>query len=149
MHLQSVQIKDTSELQALQSFLECNKLPYKDVQLNSTLFLLYHDSAGNIIGSGGLEPYGNAALLRSVAVRESDRGKKLGKQIVEDVLDRARKEKFQSVFLLTETAHGFFLKKGFLDISRDDVPSSIKASSEFSYVCPTSAKCMVYTFSKK
>ena len=149
MHLQSVQIKDTPELQALQSFLERNKLPYKDIQLNNTLFLLYHDSAGNIVGSAGLEHYGDAALLRSVAVNESERGKKLGKQIVEDVLARAREAKIQSIFLLTETARDFFLKKGFLDISRDDVPSNIKASSEFSFVCPASATCMVYIFDKK
>jgi amino-acid N-acetyltransferase len=84
-----------------------------------------------------------------VAVRESERGKQVGKQIVNDVLKRGLEQKIRSVFLLTETARDFFLKEGFSDLSRDEVPSNIKASTEFSFVCPASAKCMVYTFTKK
>jgi amino-acid N-acetyltransferase len=146
MDLHPVQIEDALELQALRSFLERNKLPYKDIVSQDNLFLLYYDSAGDVLGSGGLEIYGDAALLRSVAVRESERGKQVGKQIVKDVLKRALEQKIQSIFLLTETAHDFFLKEGFSDISRDEVPANIKASTEFSFVCPASAKCMVYAF---
>lgn len=149
MDLHPIQIEDALEFQALRSFLERNKLPHKDIVLQDNVFLLYYDSAGDIVGSGGLEIYGEAALLRSVAVRESERGKQVGKQIVKDVLARAHEQKIRSIFLLTETAHDFFLKEGFLDLSRDEVPSNIKASTEFSFVCPASAKCMVYTFIKK
>jgi hypothetical protein len=55
MDVHPIQIKDALELQALRSFLERNKLPYKDIVLQDNLFLLYYDSAGDILGSGGLE----------------------------------------------------------------------------------------------
>ena len=146
MDLHRAELKEQIQIQELQSFLELNNLPFKDIKLNGNFFLAYYDEAGNVVGSGGIEIYGDAALLRSVAVRATERGMSLGKQIVDDVLQHARELKILSVFLLTETAHDFFLKKGFKDISRDDVPAKVKASSEFSVVCPASAKCMVFAF---
>jgi amino-acid N-acetyltransferase len=146
MDIQRTELKEQKQLLALQSFLEDHKLPFKDIRLDGNLFLVYNNAAGNIIGSGGIERYGNIGLLRSVAVRSSERGKKLGQQIVEDILQRAKELRIHSVFLLTETAHDLFLKMGFNDLSRDDVPEEIKSSSEFSFVCPASAKCMVFNF---
>jgi amino-acid N-acetyltransferase len=134
----------TSQLKQFMQFLEQNKLPFKDIQLNGNFFLRYYDAEGNTVGSGGLELYGDTGLLRSVAVMESNRGHNIGKQIVDDILQRAAELNLHSVFLLTETAYDFFLKKGFSDVSRDAVPDALKRSSEFSEVCPSSAKCMVY-----
>lgn len=147
MTLQSQQLA-TDELQELQSFLEANRLPYKDIKLAGNLFIRYNDADGNLIGSGGLELYGKVALIRSVAVIQSRRRENLGTRIVDDLLQRARGLQIDSVYLLTETAHSFFLKKGFKDFDRDEVPAELKNSSEFSEVCPASAKCMLYTFNE-
>ena len=146
MHSRSSQIEQPEQLEQLKLFLQSNKLPFKDVNLTGNIFLLYYDDAGNIVGSAGLESYGDAGLIRSVAVHHAERGKGLGIQIVDEILLRAMRMNLKCVFLLTETAHEFFLKKGFQDVSRDDVPASVKASSEFSLVCPASAKCMVFKF---
>ena len=137
---------DQHDLEVVVSLLKDNKLPYKDIQLNNGLFISYSDDNGKKIGSGGLEFYSNYALLRSVAVDESRRGESFGKEIVNDLLDRARNRSVKEIYLLTETAHDFFLKKGFKDITRDEVPAEVKASSEFASVCPVSAACMVYRF---
>jgi len=142
--IKSEMIQDQIALEKLQKFLHANKLPYADVSLNGNLFIGYHDNQGNLIGSGGLELYGNTALLRSIAVDESLRGNSFGKQIVDDLVSKAKSLKVESIFLLTETAHNFFLKKGFSDIARNDVPESIRNSPQFLDLCPSSASCMLF-----
>lgn len=143
-----VLIQDQIALEKLQKFLQVNKLPHQDVAENITtkgrVFLGYYDEAGELIGSGGLEMYGDSALLRSVAVKENARGKELGKKIVDDLVAQARNSKISNIFLLTETAKDFFTKKGFTIVSREEVPSQVVASSEFTHVCPSSAICMFY-----
>ena len=120
------------------------KLPYLDLIVESNLLVSYHDDKGKIIGSGGLEFYSAYALLRSVAVEETQRGTAVGKQIVADLLLRAKQAGVGEVYLLTETAHDFFLRRGFSDINRELVPEEVKASTEFSSVCPITASVMVY-----
>jgi amino-acid N-acetyltransferase len=141
-------IQDQIALEKLQQFLQSNKLPYQDIDSSIStkgrMFLGYYDDAGELIGSGGLELYGDAALLRSLAVKENQRGKDLGKKIVDDLVSQARKANIANIFLLTETAKDFFLKKGFNLIDRNEVPENVRASSEFSHVCPASAVCMFY-----
>lgn len=139
-------VDQKQSLDEVLSLLKSNKLPHHDVRLENNLFISYQDESGKVIGSGGLEFYSAFALLRSVAVDESQRGKAFGKEIVKDLVDRAKRKSVKEIYLLTETAHDFFLKRGFSDVSRDSVPAEIKASSEFASVCPVSAACMVYRF---
>ena len=54
----------------------------------------------------------------------------------------AEKRKLRGIYLLTETAHGFFQKKGFKDVARNEVPEEIKRSAEFSVLCSESAAVM-------
>jgi amino-acid N-acetyltransferase len=131
------------QLKEFKLFLENNELPFKDIDLNGNIFLRFYDNEGNTIGTGGLEIYGTSGLLRSVAVSEAKRGHRIGNQIVDDILQQAKVLNLQSVFLLTETAYYFFLKKGFSDFPRDGVPGALKNSSEFSAICPSTAKCMI------
>lgn len=140
-------IQDQLALERLQDFLKTNKLPYKDVHLNGSLYIGYHDEHKNLIGSGGLELYGKHALLRSLAINENHRGKNLGKQLVDNLIAKAKSLEIETLFLLTETASKFFEGKGFQTIDRSEVPEAVKNSSEFSAVCPASAACMVYKVS--
>ena len=137
-------INEQSSLHDVLELLRICKLPYQDIQLKNNLFISYHNEDGKMIGSGGLEFYSSYALLRSVAVDETLRGKSIGKKIVEDLLLRARARTIREVYLLTETAHDYFTKRGFSDIARENVPNEVKASTEFSSVCPVSASVMVY-----
>lgn len=144
-------IQDQIALEKLQKFLHANKLPHQDIADGITtkgrVFLGYYDDSGELIGSGGLELYGDSALLRSVAVKENSRGQELGKKIVDDLVTQARNSKINNIFLLTETAKDFFTKKGFTIVPRDEVPAQVRSSSEFTHVCPTSAICMFYKLS--
>lgn len=139
-------IHQHQSLQEVILLLKSNNLPHQDIKLDNSLFVSYSDEHGKVVGSGGLEFYSRYALLRSVAVDESQRGKAFGKEIVKDLVDRAKHQSIREIYLLTETAHDFFLKRGFTDVARENVPEEVKASSEFASVCPVSAACMVYRF---
>jgi amino-acid N-acetyltransferase len=140
-------LKTERELDLLREFLRMNQLPSGDLKLTDSLFLTYYDTMDELVGSGGLEFYGDKALLRSLAVKQSIRSQSLGKQIVQDLIQHAKSKDKKEVYLLTTTAYYFFLKFGFAEIKRDVVPNEVKASTEFSQVCPSSARVMKLTFS--
>ncbi len=148
MNYKSSIIQDQIALEKLQQFLKSNKLPAADIKLEGSLFFGYHNAAGKLVGSGGLEFYGTTALLRSIAVDEKLRGQSFGKKIVDDLTVKAKSLKIKDLYLLTETAHNYFLKKGFQDVPREMVPDVIKQTTEFSQVCPASAVVMKLTIDK-
>lgn len=141
-------IQDQIALEKLQKFLHKNELPYSDLndslQVKGKILYGYYDHDGKLVGSGGLELHGDSALLRSIAVKESYRGKHLGNKIVNDLVTKAKEVNIKNIFLLTETAREFFVRKGFREISRDAVPDAVRASSEFMHICPVTAVCMFY-----
>jgi amino-acid N-acetyltransferase len=139
-------IETIKELENLKTLLKECKLPYADIQLNSSFFVGYYNSNGHLIASGGLEFYGTSALLRSLAVRETFRNQSLATNILNELIFKAKDQHITSIYLLTESAYDYFLKRGFKDCSRDHVPELVKMSSEFSSVCPVSAKCLIYNF---
>lgn len=142
LNLTNYPVLGQEDLGLLKSFLKENDLPFEDVQLEGNLFFLYIDG-GTIAGCGGLEFYGDYCLLRSVAVAKEFRGDGYGKEIVQDLISRATDRPLWSISLLTETAEKFFEKHfQFEKRSREDAPKEIKASSEFSSVCPVSAAYM-------
>jgi amino-acid N-acetyltransferase len=142
--IKSTMIQDQIALEKIQALLKKSKLPYQDVKLDGGIMVAYHGNENALIGSGGLEFYGQYALLRSVAVEDTHQGKSIGKHIIDDLIERARTQGVEAIYLLTETAHAYFLKKGFQDIHRDHVPQEVKASTEFTSACPASAACMMY-----
>lgn len=135
-------VKSTRELDSLRDFLRVNQLPADDLNLSDSLYLTYYDFNEILVGSGGLEFYGDKALLRSLAVSQAMRSQSLGKQIVEDLLQHVRESGKKEIYLLTTTAYFFFLKFGFTEIQRSEVPEEIKSSAEFSEICPASARVM-------
>jgi amino-acid N-acetyltransferase len=122
--------------------LKASGLPADDLNFAKDLLVGYFE--GNVlVGTGGLEIYGQYGLLRSLSVKMGIRGKSVGTHITEYLIDEARDRKLKAIYLLTETARGFFEKRGFRDIQRDSIPDPLKASSEFSHVCPQTALAMV------
>jgi amino-acid N-acetyltransferase len=116
-------------------------LPLAGAQTHlSDSFLAFRDDV--LIGSAGLERYGDTALLRSVAVAVPERGHGLGQALVQQVLTYAASLGVRQVVLLTTTAADFFLRLGFQPISRAEVPRASQASVEFQEACPASATVM-------
>lgn len=136
--------KSISDLQGFESFrslLKSSGLPADDLDYQRDLLVGYYEGE-TLVGTGGLEIHGGYGLLRSLSVRLGIRGKSVGSSIFEFLLSQAKERKLKAIYLLTETARGFFEKKGFQVVPRERVPDEIKASGEFSHVCPTTAVVM-------
>ena len=134
-------IESEENFEAFRSLLRASSLPADDLNYKKDLLIGYYE--GNIlVGTGGLEVYGDHGLLRSLSVKFGIRGRSVGTNITEYLLDEAKRRGLKGVYLLTENARGFFEKRGFNDVARTDVPEALKASSEFSHVCSPSAAVM-------
>ena len=97
---------------------------------------------GAIVGVAGMERYGDAGLLRSVAVAPEWRGSGIGRALVDRVLEEGRAAGVQEVFLLTTTAERYFPRLGFACVDRARVPAGVRTSAEFTGACPASAVVM-------
>jgi N-acetylglutamate synthase-like GNAT family acetyltransferase len=95
-----------------------------------------------VVGSTALEFYGRSALLRSVAVAPRLRGKRIGGELVKGALELARRYGVANVYLLTDTASGYFPRYGFREIERSKVPAVVRTSIEFTQICPDTATVM-------
>ena len=93
-------------------------------------------------GVVGVELYGDVALLRSLAVQASMRGKGCGKRLVQEVEQYAGRNGVKRLYLLTTTAEKFFGSLGYVAVGRDAVPEPIRATTEFSTLCSASAAVM-------
>jgi amino-acid N-acetyltransferase len=116
-------------------------LPRADLP-GRTLLFVFREPGGGTIGFAGLEPFGEAALLRSLVVLPPARARAQGSAIVAWMADEARRRGIGEIFLLTTTAAPFFEKLGFRRIARDAVPPSVAKSPEFTTLCPESAVAM-------
>ena len=83
--------------------------------------------AGNrVIGCAGLEVYGDAALLRSVAVAAEQRSSGVGSALTSAALDEAARSGIAVVYLFTKSAERFFPRFGFEIVDRADVPATVQ-----------------------
>jgi amino-acid N-acetyltransferase len=130
------------DMDAIKSLLDSASLPSVDIEKHLLNFLVLEERA-KIAGIIGIELYGDTALLRSLAVTKEYRGKGFGKELCSALISNAKKMNVKSIYLLTETAEGFFRKQGFQKIERDVVPDVIKQTYEYSSLCPEGAVCMV------
>ncbi len=105
-------------------------------------FLVARDDTGGVIGCVGLEPFGHAGLLRSLAVSAVNEGAGIGALLVLAVERRAMENRLKTLYLLTTDAAEYFRRLGYRDVVRDRVPASVRSSEEFARLCPASATCM-------
>lgn len=115
-------------------------LPLDGVQAQLDAFVVMVDATDVIQGVAGLERYGRAGLLRSVAAATSGNG--VGAALVHHLLERARATGITQVVLLTTTAADYFPRFGFRRIDRQHAPAEVTASVEFQTACPASATVM-------
>ncbi len=104
-----------------------------------------HDQSGGLLALAGVERYGSALFLRSVAVADSARKCGIGTQLVATVLSQAVTREISAVYLLTDSAQQFFARLGFHPIARAAAPAELAASDEWSSACPQSATLMELT----
>jgi amino-acid N-acetyltransferase len=131
-----------SDNPAVVALLAGANLPVADLADASVEFWVAR-RADAIVGSIGLERYGNAGLLRSLVVEEAYRGSGVGVALVRTLEEAARAAGIDRLVLLTETAQAFFARHGYETGMRDAAAEGIRQSSEFRALCPASATCMI------
>ncbi len=119
-------------------------LPAEDLDKQGKTFFRLVDEVG-LIGFGGWEGRGSNRLLRSLVVVPERRRRGLGGVALAEIERRAREAGTARLHLLTTTAAPFFRSHGYSESERGQAPSTIRASKEFSSLCPASATYMIKT----
>jgi amino-acid N-acetyltransferase len=133
-----------SDLENVLNLLAASRLPKAGVAENIQNFILALEG-DKLVGCAGLEIHDSAGLLRSVVVANAYQKQGLGSKLTESILDLAAYKGLSSLSLLTETAKDYFPRFGFAEVSRADLPASLKHSAEFKGACPDSAVAMMLT----
>lgn len=140
MHLQDLQTP--VRLAAARALLEASALPTDDLDDPGLELLGAFDEEGALAGVIGLQPAGRTALLRSLAVAPDRRGAGIAALLCDHVVERARQRGHDELYLLTTSAAGYFERRGFAKLERAQAPDEIRATSQFSSLCPASAVVM-------
>jgi amino-acid N-acetyltransferase len=131
------------DAEAIRLLLAANQLPSDDIGPLLGDFVVAR-LGGELVGVAGLEVLGDAALLRSVAVREDHRRSGVARALCEKALARARLRGAARVYLLTTTAADYFRQKfHFMPLERTAAPKAIQDTYEFSQACPQTASFLV------
>ena len=128
------------DLEQVVALLAAADLPTAD--LTPAHLALVADDDGIISGAVGIEHYGEVALLRSLVVAPGARGTGVGRRLVDALEANARGAGVLELWLLTIDADPFFARLGYGVERRDAAPPAIRATEEFSSLCPGNAVLM-------
>lgn len=138
-----VESASASDLEAIRRLLESAGLPCGDLTPPHLDSFVCAKSGEDLVGVIGFEAFGQDALVRSLAVVPSHRGRGIGSNLLADVENVARQHGVKTLYGLTETIEPLLLRRGYGRIDRADAPESIRATSEFRALCPASAVLLV------
>lgn len=140
---QSVRLEqaDKEDLTYIESLLDQNDLPFRDVRSKPESFYVAHNG-NDRVGVGGLEVHRPFGLLRSVVVDQSNRDSGLGTAICCSLESTAVSDGIHTLYLLTTTAKTFFDGLQYQEIPQSDAPTPIQETTEFAELCPSTATCM-------
>jgi len=116
-------------------------LSAEDVTSQKLVHFIVARRGDAIVGTVGLEPAGQDALLRSLAVTEEHRRQAIASRLVAAIEKYARSHGTGAVYLLTMDAAAFFAKQGYRPFDRQSAPAAIQATEEFRTRCPETARC--------
>lgn len=129
--------------------LHTSGLPTTDLTAEHLEHFFGWGSRQELRGVVGLEMYGPEALLRSLSVEEGVRGRGGGKALVAEAERYAQGRGVTRIYLLTTTAAAFFERLGYTAAAREEAPECIRATAEFSGLCPSSSAFLVKELTSK
>lgn len=130
-----------NDYQQIAQLLTDNKLPVPGEADQPVRFFTVRRN-NNVIACLGWESYGSLALLRSLAVQQSQQGCGVGTLLVQSALTRLAREGTQEFYLLTGTASRFAARFGFNIVDRCTLPEQLNGSRQLATDCCSSAECM-------
>jgi amino-acid N-acetyltransferase len=131
----------SAELESVSRLLSSSDLPVADLEAHISAFMLAKFE-GAIVGTVGLETYGDLALMRSLCVAEPHRSMGIGGALVSAIAARAAAGGVRELYLLTTGAAPYFASQGFVPLAREHAPRQICNTAQFRSLCPSSAVCM-------
>jgi N-acetylglutamate synthase-like GNAT family acetyltransferase len=131
-----------SDFSEINDLLNSVSLPWVETDNCPRYFFVSKNTENKIIASIGLEIYGTYGLLRSLAVDPDNRNKGIALLLIDEIIKQSHALQLKAVYLLTTTADKYFLKNGFEDVQRNDIPEELTHSQEYSSICPASAITM-------
>jgi len=137
----NIQAAKTTDLPDILTLLKAAALPVAGIGSHIETALSARDSA-RLLGCAAVEVYGQAGLLRSVAVEVEHRGEGWGERLTKPALELARQRGVRDIYLLTTTAGHFFPRFGFTAIPRAELDPALNQSEELRGACPASALAM-------
>ncbi|HSV28358.1 MAG TPA: arsenic resistance N-acetyltransferase ArsN2 [Candidatus Omnitrophota bacterium] len=117
-------------------------LPVDDLDESGRRFFRFLDDGGALVGFIGWELAGEAVLLRSLVVVPAMRGCGFSRRMMQWTLARLAEAGFAEAYLLTTSIADLAGRMGFVAVDRAQVPQGIKASRQFTTLCPSSAVVM-------
>lgn len=118
-------------------------LPIDDLTAPGRRFFRFWTPDGEPIGFIGAEQCGtDAVLLRSLVVLTGQRKRGRSPAMIGWLLGRLAAAGIADAWLLTTTITGLAERLGFAPISRDQAPHAVRASVQFTTLCPASAVLM-------
>lgn len=131
-----------SHLPQVVALLRSYQLPSEDCLAHIDQFVGVF-TGKRLVAVGGFEHLGKAGLLRSVAVAADHQGQKLAARVVKRLQQKASRQGLMALYLLTETAEGYFLAHGYEMLDRHQLPDEVTNTRQFQSLCPASAQVMV------
>ena len=113
-------------------------LPTDDIQSPGALFWRFENDDVPV-GFGGLEIFGDQALLRSVVTLPPVRNHGIGTAIVASLETEARIRNCGAVWLVTDKAAAFFRQRGYRACERSEAPAQVRAATPFIYPAEAAA----------
>jgi amino-acid N-acetyltransferase len=125
------------------ALLDSAHLPVTDLTDAHMEHFFYCGPSRAPVGLVGLEFCGSDALLRSLVVAPPQRGSGLGIALTGHVEEYAKSRGVRALYLLTTTAESFFTRRGYASADRAAAPPAVRATREFSGICPASSAFLV------
>ena len=118
-------------------------LPTADVYEDKPLAFFGCREDGRLIAVIGIESGEGIGLLRSLAVATDARGRGLAQRLLDFVEHVSAARGTSALYLLTDTAADWFRQRGYVDLAREQAPRAVRASAQFSRLCPAEADFLV------
>jgi N-acetylglutamate synthase-like GNAT family acetyltransferase len=137
----SYRLATAGDRETIRALLDAERLPSSDLA-TSGVALIAAKMQGRFVGCVGVEPHGDAGIIRSLAVAPDYRGRGIARSLVSRAEALASERGVRCLYLLTEGAAEFWNSVGYVAVSRTEPPPAVRASAEFASLCSPSAICM-------
>lgn len=136
-----MEIKRATATAEVVALLSATDLPVDDLS-DPAIELHAAIDGGRLLGVVGLQWLDGTALLRSLAVEHAGRDRGVGAKLCEAAERAARERALASLWLLTTSARDYFIRRGYQVAPRDEAPPSVRATAQFTSLCPSTAVVM-------